>query len=810
MSAKRESKQPVPSVMARLMGFEEISTQQPVQKKPRVYSENYLRRVVLFGVREKCSERDSFRLSIEEKDECNTIFQVLETLRRKHHSMPLQKRKVRSSSSEAKTEVIEPNHVSGDKKVQIDNIQKYLQKPNLEFTKKPSEPTDVDSNLKLEYLTVSQSSYASECRHIRLCRKFRRRSELGYVDSLKNVQNIFGKFSSGEPHIDHINKFLSSKFKSNNKACRPTTNIVLLKPNHGKADGALGNGLKPVRRSRFSREITRKMVHDISSVPTDEPSSENSGSGLFANESESLSSSRKSQFCCSDGSHAAREAKKQISERWRTTKRFQQVELAGLCNPDKPSKFGPGKQVVPDNGNVNFARPSGISSVRNLTRYRSLLPSFKAAAIPNTRTNHESLENAQKKSREEDFNQRDGSECFCSDFSFEKSQAIPYLESENSYLGEDDYVIQKELEHKLKKHSDRHKNQGREEDLSDEEQLELRNCSMEVDEETYVVKMSPSNHEEEQLDLRNCSSSANEEDSPSQIKDSSIRQEMSSGIFEMESVSSQFSGTDPESLMSFDEAYQPSPNSVLDSLYRKQMSSSSDGFKSVNAYLNGLHRQLELLKSETAESYSEGSSMAVSSDNEDIGEGSINDTEENECLMSSFKVEEGPISSFKVEESRDFSYLVDVLTEAGIQNKNLPVGFDTWHSQECPISFSIFETLEKKYGEQISWKRSERRLLFDRINSGLAEILQPSMGVLTCREPVARRVTFSHGQDTIEDEMWMLLVCQEKEASKESEKILGKDDGWLELGDDIREVGREIENSLIEELVADVSMEIFC
>lgn len=64
-------------------------------------------------------------------------------------------------------------------------------------------------------------------------------------------------------------------------------------------------------------------------------------------------------------------------------------------------------------------------------------------------------------------------------------------------------------------------------------------------------------------------------------------QELSHQFFEEESFSSLLSGTDPESLMSFEEAYQPSPNSVLEPFYNKEISSISECFKSVNASLHG-------------------------------------------------------------------------------------------------------------------------------------------------------------------------------------------------------------------------------
>lgn len=66
-------------------------------------------------------------------------------------------------------------------------------------------------------------------------------------------------------------------------------------------------------------------------------------------------------------------------------------------------------------------------------------------------------------------------------------------------------------------------------------------------------------------------------------------QDISNGISEIESVSSHCSGTDgdPESLMSIEDAYQPSPDSVLEPLFKKEISSTSDCFESVHASLHG-------------------------------------------------------------------------------------------------------------------------------------------------------------------------------------------------------------------------------
>lgn len=186
--------------------------------------------------------------------------------------------------------------------------------------------------------------------------------------------------------------------------------------------------------------------------------------------------------------------------------------------------------------------------------------------------------------------------------------------------------------------------------------------------------------------------------------------------------------------------------------------------------------------------------MIVSSDDE-TEEGSAEDSKED---VDSMKL-------FRVEESRDFSYLVDVLNEASFHGRNLKMDFSTLHSPDCPISLSVFETLEKKFGDQASWKSSERRLLFDRINAGLMEILHPCMGVPKWAKPVSRRLNPSSDEEMIEEDLWMLLVSQDKEASKDSaEKALGNEIGKLDLGDDIDAIGIEIERLVIDELMAEL------
>lgn len=198
----------------------------------------------------------------------------------------------------------------------------------------------------------------------------------------------------------------------------------------------------------------------------------------------------------------------------------------------------------------------------------------------------------------------------------------------------------------------------------------------------------------------------------------------------------------------------------------------------------GLQLQLELLKSETDE-YSEGTGMIVSSD-DDSDKASITNHEENEKSVKILN---------DVEESRDYSYLVDVFTEAGSHGWNS----DKASSPECPISYLVFDILEKKYGEQICWKRSDRKLLFDCINSQLAEVLQPSISSYRTK-PVCRRLSYRKSMEEMKEDIWNSLTN-----SDSSPKLLmGKDEDWLGFGDDIDEIVEVIENSLIEELAAEI------
>ncbi|KAJ1375709.1 DUF3741-associated sequence motif [Sesbania bispinosa] len=158
------------------------------------------------------------------------------------------------------------------------------------------------------------------------------------------------------------------------------------------------------------------------------------------------------------------------------------------------------------------------------------------------------------------------------------------------------------------------------------------------------------------------------------------------------------------------DADQPSPVSVLEPSFTDDLSSCSECFESLSVDLQGLRMQLQLLKLESEE-YVEGS-MLISSD-EDCGEASTGILEDNGLCRN--------------EDNWESSYMIDVLSESGIDRAQPEAFLEVWHSPECPVSLSVFDELEKRYSDWTTCTRSQRRLLFDRINSGIVNVREQFM-----------------------------------------------------------------------------------
>lgn len=236
------------------------------------------------------------------------------------------------------------------------------------------------------------------------------------------------------------------------------------------------------------------------------------------------------------------------------------------------------------------------------------------------------------------------------------------------------------------------------------------------------------------------------------------------------------------------ETDQHSPNSVLEppSQEEKLCTSAFHGLFSVA-------RQLQFLETNSEGTYSEGSEMGVSSDGD-------SETESPYLLQDS----ENMLKDFKTADGRDFSYLIDVLDEANLHVMNLGMCFETWNSLECPVNPSVFDLLEKKYRKQASWLKSERKLLFDHINSGLSEILHSFLESYIMGKSLKRRCCSTMRRIDIEEELWGMLVSHENEMRKDmSGKAIGNETKWLHVEEEIGSICREIETHLLDELAAE-------
>ncbi|XVF83453.1 hypothetical protein PTKIN_Ptkin16aG0487400 [Pterospermum kingtungense] len=827
MSENIESRPTTPSVIARLMGLDELPSQQPVkkQKQQRVLSENYLRKVASIGVLEKrsCDERrPSFRFSIEEQKEFKNASEVIESLEREQG---------------------------------IGCFENQFRKPDYVTTKHFYDQEGVPSHLQSGHARFLESSYASDREKIDVYREVGDRTDLGNPKLLQKCVVPRFRLESNKERLPSFRKIVVLKPKPR-EADNPTNSLSSPSSSEGSYSGyrkekgfnsVKSRGHSSILSCETEKESIRKRRHNVSNISLEPPRSGFSGVHGLEKEPGFVTVSSP------NGSYVTLEAKKQISERWRMTKEPRENGLT-IGGGRSCSRTLGEMLALPDHDKcANFRSSFGISSrdgwknggAGHLMKSRS--PTYSTSVgSPKSRTDHKashddsymtmrpvfSLNWSKLKSGKQGSNGKDGLERRNSGTICKKSQCGLYLESEKNHSHEDKCVIHNVFKNNIEKqdhfeensivsksvkhnlvHSDSENeitpidqwNAIKDENISAEGCVvpELSKWTAEspsvasdmlVTVETSDVGDSTGNHNQQLFESKDCTMSEKDSDSFC-ISDASSQQE------DISMKISEDCSTDPNFPVNSETAYQqPSPVSVLEAPFEEDIFSSSKCFQNVTASLHDVRRQLEFLKSESLEGYSEGPGMVVSSD-DDEGEESLEDCEVNEELTR----------LFGVEESRDYSYLVDALTEAGFHGRNRDIGFDGWHSSEIPISPSFFEILEKKYGEQLSWKRSERKLLFDRINSGLMEILQPCLGEPIWTKPVARRLSYTQNLKEIEEELYMFLVSQEKGATKDSsEKVLGNDEGWLFLGYDVEEIGREIENSLIDELAAEiVSLESF-
>ncbi|XP_074569001.1 uncharacterized protein LOC141825519 [Curcuma longa] len=246
--------------------------------------------------------------------------------------------------------------------------------------------------------------------------------------------------------------------------------------------------------------------------------------------------------------------------------------------------------------------------------------------------------------------------------------------------------------------------------------------------------------------------------------------------------------------LSSNDLEQPSPVSVLETPLEDE-TYSSGCFHRLSADLKELRIQLQRLKMDSAATCAEESQVLVLSDE---------DCAVVDCELLSLGDLHGV--RFKDVDDRDFTYLVDILLETGIQS----VHDDKLIKECCCLGFAfdqcVFDKLEKRYDGISSWSRSERRLLFDVVSCSLVGLVT-SYSDVRSGMPTSKLCLPTYNSESLVETLWQTVVKQRKELQCSEEKMI-LEPGWLSWKIDVNVVGIEMERllnaDLLEELVSEL------
>ncbi|KAL3523764.1 hypothetical protein ACH5RR_016598 [Cinchona calisaya] len=858
-----EGKLNTPSVIASLMGLDELPPQQTSYTQGKVLSDDYLRKTASIGLIERSSLHGGrlYRKAAEKRCGLEHVFDS--NICKTNKESALSNSDVKSDPNRVRAQfsfgrqknlyakkhlsidkklccVAEPSDILEDLHVTGENSLGHFNHSNLS-TKQLHDSKALQLHLRSGHATTPIITRDTYYRESEPCKQSRKAlTDRTVLRSIQKPENDYG-----ESDIVYVKELLKTHSELKDKASNFSLRIVVLKPNSRKAQKSATNLLlfrsdmicqpgdpeyredgellksecrelnikltetedrtsdmePPKYILRDPRQVSKEAAQEERKNTSNIPGALGSKAKVKVDDSslnlpEALMTSSQGSFHWEKGqrisnpfptgSFISREAKKQIFERWKTTKSFEEVEVSGRrCTLGQMFAIHDGKArprsmysklgkncltsaLCPRKENSKLGSSVLSSKIGSTNEYIRKLPSPKllknsSTATEDTRLNpgsgaFQSWSLGQKevtdnhhKLNSKNFYKEDCLESRDSGVSCEKRHYFPGADLENSRDQFSSCNI-------LRSDSD-------------------DNLPLKVN---WVVR---DDLEDMQADDH---SSLDVWDNLTQKKTSydSLRGELIHRC----------TSNDSELAMKLREINQPSPDSVLEPPFKQENLSSFEFFDSPISDLSGLAMKLQLLNPGSEETNSEASGMAVSSDA---------DTEKESVK---FSWDNGKLwEPLRPEESRDFSYLIDVLDEANLCGYIPDMGSETWQGKESPVSPSVFEALEKKYGKQTSWQKSERKLLFDRISSGLKEILDSCMNFRMLVKPLRRRFNATLRRNDIEEELWMLLISQEREVAKDlSEKVLGKEMKWLELEDDVSIICREIVDFLFDELATEV------
>ncbi|KAG8374296.1 hypothetical protein BUALT_Bualt11G0117000 [Buddleja alternifolia] len=491
---------------------------------------------------------------------------------------------------------------------------------------------------------------------------------------------------------------------------------------------------------------------------------------------------------CSLVEWSLREAKKRLSERWKMTRRYQDLELVGQSKTLGEMLAIPDKEARPKCLNAKTRNdPLGISSRdgwkdeinRTSSRSRSLPPSTDGGS-QRRGTHHEALAGEKHVMRSEPIRlgrvkiakrNRSHKEVFSSQDS--KSRSKKSLPCESTHIKERESSSEANFEIEMEANiKDLSHQMSRMAAKGDPYESPVSEVIMTAEHGSRTLSPKASHLVPKQ---------------PSSVVDNgkaAIRDQKDSSLQkrppEQGSPSLQYLLAEPDTSESSKEADHTSPVSVFEVPFTEDTSSSSESFERVNAELHELRMQLQLLKMESC-SYADVSTLA-----------SI----EKEIALLYSLLSEG--NNILGAESWEISYALDVLIECGLQESGFDMFVTKWHSPDCPLDPKLFNNLEKNYSDDNIDLRLERRLIFDRLNWVIVEIFQQNVDF--CPWVMPKLTGLSRQKERVIESLGDLInrVFANVEIT---ERVLDREMLWSNYRGEIDEIGNEIEKLLIDDMI---------
>ncbi|KAL9149898.1 hypothetical protein ABFS82_12G135200 [Erythranthe guttata] len=220
------------------------------------------------------------------------------------------------------------------------------------------------------------------------------------------------------------------------------------------------------------------------------------------------------------------------------------------------------------------------------------------------------------------------------------------------------------------------------------------------------------------------------------------------------------------------EADHASPVSVL-------APSSFQGFEEVSAALNELRMQLQLLKMES-DSYNSISTLVLIED------------------------ENAQLSSL-LPKGWKLSYILDVLIHSNLRVFSYDMSVMTWHSNKSPLDPNLFDKLEKKYADhEMNEPMLERKLLFDGINSTLLKILQQKLDLCPWVKPKLAALPLISQKERVVDALEKLINEESPYGQVDEKLLVDKEMLFQDSKREMNLLGNEIGNLLMDDMIIEI------